>query len=62
MTTTLMSLEYHRAMKILNKQKERDWELESACHYCRKTAEMKDLSLSIDAEANLKDILEKKYP
>lgn len=57
----LLSLEYYRALAILNDQEHRDWELESACYQIRKAAEARDLYAMNQAEANLKDILRRRY-
>lgn len=60
-TADLFSFDYHRAMKILLAQgNARDWELESAAHYVRKSTLHRSADL-YDAEANLRDVLQRRF-
>lgn len=60
-----MGLDYYRALAILDHQQVkgqgRDWELESACREIRKAEEARDLYRMNHAEANLKDILRRRF-
>lgn len=57
----MFSVEYHRAVAILNSQVKRDWELESACRLVRKSLEARDFHSMNFAEANLRDILRRRF-
>ena len=53
--------DYQRAMKILDSQERRDWELESACRNVRQATSVADGYNVHLALANVRDILQRRY-
>jgi len=58
----MYSMNYYRALDWLdnNGSTKRDWEVESALRYFRKTVEARDGYLMNHAEANLVDLIKRK--